>query len=366
MKKNAVIASVFLALLVFAGLAVAAGADDPLVSLSYLTGTFFPLAEQRVQERIDASGQVVYTTLAEDLRAPENVEPALSLVPAWTEQRFKQFDRLEGSTGSQWLLLAGEAQLGISAGAVVDVTDGVEISAGEPLKLRHRYLAAEDAAVTVLINSKTAVVNYCGPHRLSSAPTPDYNAIALALRELDLFRGTDVAYGDGFDLESTPTRIQALIMLIRLLGEEDAALRSTAENPFPDVPAWAERYTAYAFAMGYTAGVENGNFAPNREANAGMYTEFVLRALGYSSTAQADVRTAPERGMMAGVLTAGERDALQAGEFLRSDVAYLSWYALSAVLPSGTQTLHERLENTGVFTPAAYADALRQVTTSRL
>lgn len=355
MKKQVWIASLFLTAALALGLAAAAGERDPLVSLSYLNGTFSAAAEQRVQERIDAAAA----------NASEQ-PPAMSEAPVWTERRVKQDDLLEGTVGSQWLLLAGEAHASISAGAVVDVTDGIELAAGQSLIPRHRYLLAEDAAAALVVTSETAVVDYCGPYRLRLSQAPDRNAMAAALRDLLLFNGTDVPYGEGFDLETVPTRIQALIMLIRLLGEEDAALRSTAANPFPDVPAWAERYTAYAFERGYTNGVENGNFAPDREASAGMYMEFVLRALGYSSTAEADVRTAPERGMRAGVLTAGEANALQSGTFLRSDVAYLSWYALAATLPDGAQTLHGKLESAGVFTAAAYQSAQARVTTPRL
>lgn len=40
--------------------------------------------------------------------------------------------------------------------------------------------------------------------------------IAVALSELDLFHGTD----EGFALHELPTRIQGLVMLIRLTGNE--------------------------------------------------------------------------------------------------------------------------------------------------
>ena len=57
-------------------------------------------------------------------------------------------------------------------------------------------------------------------------------------------------------------------------------------------------------------------------ASAEMYTEFLLRALRYSSTAQSDISNAPERAYFAGVLTAGEVSALRASAFLRADVVY--------------------------------------------
>ena len=72
---------------------------------------------------------------------------------------------------------------------------------------------------------------------------------AETLHALGLFRGTgeDENGVPIYALEKTATRAEALVMLIRLLGEEDAALSSLAAHPFTDVPAWADRYVAYAY-----------------------------------------------------------------------------------------------------------------------
>ncbi|WP_300807933.1 helix-turn-helix domain-containing protein [uncultured Desulfovibrio sp.] len=37
--------------------------------------------------------------------------------------------------------------------------------------------------------------------------------MAAALKQLNLFRGTFTGYGEGYDLELAPTRLQALIMV---------------------------------------------------------------------------------------------------------------------------------------------------------
>ena len=63
-----------------------------------------------------------------------------------------------------------------------------------------------------------------------AAPAPKYTAEAQTLYELGLFKGTGTN-ADGtpvFALERTASRMQALIMLIRLLGLEDEALATTA------------------------------------------------------------------------------------------------------------------------------------------
>ncbi len=374
MKLRAAFIALVLAFALLLTCASAAGGDasDPLVSLEYLLGVFRPEAEQGISEKIDAAGNSAYETAASSWRAAAAAVEArvgTETASVWTEARLKRGDLLSGVTGTQVILLAGSVEAQIVSGAVVDVTDGTELASGASLQVRHRYLAAEDASVLFSVSSRTAILDYCGGYRLTpSAAAPDYYAIAGALRTLTLFRGTDTGYGDGFDLEGTPTRIQALVMLLRMLGEEDDALACTSPAPFRDISEnyWGRAYVAYAFEKGYTNGVEDNLFAPDRPANEGMYVEFMLRALGYSDTSQTDIRTASDRALSAGVITAGERAALRANDFLRADVAYLSWYALETPLPGGGPALHRKLEDSGVFTPAAYQLACSLVPSQRI
>ena len=372
MKKNALPVFLLLAgalLLVYAA-AAGGSSTDPLISLSYLRNTFTPTANASVDEAIAAAGNNAYA--AAEARWSDAVKTAEASVSArrtysWEDARFKQGDILTGLTGTQVMLLAGQGNISFTAGAVVDATDGVEAELGSELKPRHRYIIAEDTTALVVVTSRTAVIEYCGDyHTNPSTASTDYNAIASALKKLTLFNGTDTAYGEGFDLELAPTRIQALVMLIRLLGEETQAMASTAANPFPDVPAWADRYVAYAFDKGYTNGVEDNKFAPNRIATANMYLEFVLRALGYSSTAQTNINDAADRALSAGVITNGERSFIPSVDFLRADVAYLSWYALEAKVAGSPLTLHEKLQNSGVFSASDYQAAREFVPSGRL
>ena len=108
------------------------------------------------------------------------------------------------------------------------MTTGSEVSSGASLAENHRYLVAEDTTALFAVTGKTAVLSYCGLYSLSPAPSVDYPAMAAALKTISLFRGSDTGYGEGFDLEKAPTRMEALIMLIRLLGEESEALTCTA------------------------------------------------------------------------------------------------------------------------------------------
>lgn len=80
----------------------------------------------------------------------------------------------------------------------------------------------------------------------AAAASDEATEAAEALYELGLFKGTGTN-PDGtpiFDLDKTPTRNQAVIMLVRLLGKEEEALAGNWELPFADV---AKGSTAYPY-----------------------------------------------------------------------------------------------------------------------
>lgn len=365
MKKRTALFSVLLAALLFLGYAAAAGgnADDPLISLDYLKNVFAPSALGTIDQRLDSSDQRISDAVSASGGSAASPQSQAS---GWTERRFKQGDVITGYTGTQLLPLAGDVSVLLTAGSVVDATDAQELSSGTALHSNHRYLVAEDATAQFTVTSKTAVLDYRGPYEITPSTTPDYNAMASALKALSLFRGTGSGFGEGFELEKAPTRAEALVMLIRLLGEENAALSCTAPQPFSDVPEWVAPYVAYAYEKGYSNGVGDGKFGTTMTTSAAMYVEFILRALGYSSTAQTDISDALSRARAAGILTAGECAQLQSTPFLRADVAYLSYYALEVPLAGSGTTLQQKLSSAGVFTADAYRAARAQVTSARL
>ena len=88
--------------------------------------------------------------------------------------------------------------------------------------------------------------------------------------------------------------------------------------------------------------------------------------MGSSSAANTNLADTFVRAVEAGVLTEGEAAYLQADPFLRAELVYISYYALEAQLPTGTQTLADLLQNKGVFTKAAWKEARAAVSGKRL
>ena len=188
--------------------------------------------------------------------------------------------------------------------------------------------------------------------------------MASALKTMNLFRGSFTGFGQGFDLEMAPTRIQALIMFLRVLGEEDAALAYTGPAlPFTDIQPGSNsaKYVGYAYAKGYTNGYTATLWRPNQTVSLNQYTEFLLRALGYSS-----VTNTPDRAVSAGLINSKESAALAKVTFLRSELVYLSFRSLDATVSGTMDTLSDTLIAKGVFTSAEAREGRALVSARRL
>lgn len=173
---------------------------------------------------------------------------------------------------------------------------------------------------------------------------------AHALKKLGLFKGVSET---DFALDRAPTRIEAMVMLIRTLGKEAEALDVGGKHPFTDVPAWADKYIGYAYEKGLTKGVSATSFGTGN-AGSDMYLTFMLRALGYNDTAGDFSWDAPDvLAKAVGILP----DDVDTENFLRSDVVLVSWASLEAYLKGSNQSLAFKLIEEGVFTKPDYGNA---------
>lgn len=187
----------------------------------------------------------------------------------------------------------------------------------------------------------------------ASGDSPASTDRADKLASLHLFRGTGVS-ADGspvYDLDKSPTRLQGLIMLTRLLGLEDDALAYDAVSPFTDVGGDGAKYVAYAWRSGFTNGTTASTFEPGALMTARGYVAFLLRALGYSE-AEGDFAWGEQMDLAAelGMMAAGTGAKLDAASLNRGDMVDLSYAALTCRVKNRSQTLAEKLMAEGVFT----------------
>lgn len=359
MKKAAVIILAG-AILAGAGAVVAAG-DQSLVSKSYLTGTFTQQAVTQASNRVEELTQPAYDAALADLDQKHQTYLAQAGnqttggTAGLLEARYKKGDTVLLTSGSGAMLLAGSVQTAYTGSAVIDTTAGQTLAAGTLLTASHRVLAGENTALRLTVLSDTAVLALEGEYTVTGGSGVDYNAMADTLAEMGLLQGTGLSYGSGYELERPSMRIEGLVMFIRLLGEERAALQSVAPNPFADTPDWADRYVAYAYEKGYTTGTGTAAdgtmyFSPNATISAEEYMTFLLRALGYSDSGEDPDftwQTAMADGVTYGVLREKERAAMEEGDFLRSRMVYLSCCGLAAHRKDGVSQLTYTANNSG-------------------
>lgn len=179
---------------------------------------------------------------------------------------------------------------------------------------------------------------------------------ASALKTLNLFQG--VSEND-FDLTRAPTRLEALVMFIRMIGAENDITNEYRYHSFKDVPQWANDYVAYAYYKGYTKGISDCEFGSYNTANAAMYLTFVLRALGYSDVIGGDFTWDNPFSLSrdTGILT----DDVNTSSFLRADVVLASWNALFTPMKGGNKALADILIMDDVFTQEAFDNAVNAV-----
>lgn len=178
--------------------------------------------------------------------------------------------------------------------------------------------------------------------------------LAQSLQELDLFRGVgEGAEGSAeFALERAPSRVEAVVMLVRSLGKGTEAEALARTHPFTDVPAWADGYVSYAYEQELARGVSDTRFGAEDPVTAEMYLTFTLRALGYSDQWDFGWDWPWALAAWTGILP----PRVDWDHFLRADAVDVTAAALYASLKGGETPLHTKLEREGAFTAERFAE----------
>lgn len=185
--------------------------------------------------------------------------------------------------------------------------------------------------------------------------TAESTAAADVLNELGLFngKGTNADGTPIYALEETASRIEGLVMLIRMLGEEADALAYTGECPFTDVPAWAERHAAYAYAKGYVNGTTATTYTPDGVISGQQYAVLLLRALGFNEkNGDFTYAKACEKAVEVGLFDSATD---YEGDFFRAGIVTMSLRAMTTGTKEG-RYLSEQLKEK--INTQEFADAL--------
>lgn len=191
---------------------------------------------------------------------------------------------------------------------------------------------------------------------------PAYYLSAIELWKNSLMKGD----GGVLNLDQPVTRVEGVIMILRLLGKEKEALDQKLECPFTDVPDWAKYYVSYAAANGITQGYSPTTFGTMDLMSANQYLTFVLRAMGYDDE-KGDFTwdKAALKALEIGII--GEpckEQYMRSNLFLRDNVAAITFNALYANGKDGTsfasKIAFERAEGKEPYATAAEKAAAEQ------
>ncbi len=181
-----------------------------------------------------------------------------------------------------------------------------------------------------------------GSQGTSPVLDPRVEALAEELKALGLFLGDEKG---NFNLANKPSRVEALVMLIRALGEERQAKAAGRTHPFTDVPQWADGYVSWGYEKGYTKGISDTEFGANSTAGCEMYLTFLLRALGYTEGEDFVYYNPYYLAYQAGIFPT----CVSFDDFRRSDVVETTVAALFANLKDSDTLLWNTLATKGAF-----------------
>lgn len=179
------------------------------------------------------------------------------------------------------------------------------------------------------------------------ANLPQYLPEAEKLNILSIFQGSD----KGFELERPPTRIEAGIIFVRLVGGEEEALTNKYPHPFTDVPSWGQDYVGFLYHHKLVKGISDTEFGSRKIIAAPAYMTMALRSIGYQDeTGDFKWRKSLEKALELGIIDQDFYDDLKETEFLRDHVVKISYDLLKQPVKNDTATLAEKLLSYGTFT----------------
>lgn len=337
MKKKILTGAIFLTCFTLIVYAISNGGSqsDPLVTQSQ--------AQATVNENIE-------TYLDQNFESFE--DPITAIVSDVVLQNldricFVENDVITGlDMGDKISIRTGDITIS-GTGSVVNLSTTEEIVNPTSLSSSVQYLITEDSDFTITVNSLIAQIYIVGDYEYTNPYSVIYTDYANALYSLGLFSGSNY----GYQLDRPATRLESLVMFIRLIGEEEQALAFEGSHNFTDVDTWAEKYVAYAYNQGYTNGMTETEFGSTRYVRDLDYYTFILRALGYVDNVDFTWAIAYDKAKEIGLIP---EDFESYYELYRDHLVFVSFNSLGLTTNGQTTTLSDALIQNGLFDPDIY------------
>ena len=252
---------------------LAAGAEDPLLSVSYLYNTYLP----KLQALFSTESASVFQALSEDYserleHLDQQGESPWSHAPFSTVLELKDGGSLHLAPFGRFLFSEGTAKLHVFAGEILDLSDGRVCEEGEMLLPGHRYFAAEESEALIRAYAPSAgftegsYLFQADGVFLTSEQFLDIGSHwgrdkILTLTEAGLVNGMEV---HRFEPDRKVTRAMFVTVLGRYCG---IPADPPTESSFPDVgeTEWFASYVSWGSFNGLLQGFDDGTFGPNLE-----------------------------------------------------------------------------------------------------
>ncbi|MCX7615159.1 MAG: hypothetical protein N2Z65_05335 [Clostridiales bacterium] len=164
----------------------------------------------------------------------------------------------------------------------------------------------------------------------------EYDRQAGYLNRLGIIQGNK---GD-FQLERTPTRLEAAVTIVKLLSAEKKVKSNHYQHPFIDVPRWADSYVGYLYQKGVIKGANSRFFDSFLDCDETMFLTMLLRALGYTDKNNSfGGMNAEELAADVGMLNESITYEMKNKSFLRGQMAALTFEALLCPIQNDKKTL---------------------------
>ncbi|MFI3226185.1 MAG: hypothetical protein R3Y09_02135 [Clostridia bacterium] len=337
MKKKILTAAIFLTSFSLIVYAISAGGtqSDPIVTQSEVDSLLVEYIDDYLDGNLNAYTNPIETSVS-------------NLISSTTDRIcFVENDIISLDMGDKIVVRSGTYTLS-GTGSVVNLSTGEEIINPTSLTFGVQYIVTENSNLTLTVTSLNSHIYIQGAYTYSNIYNVQYVDYANALYDLSLFAGSNY----GYQLDRAATRIESLVMFIRLIGEEDEALAFTGTHNFTDVDAWADQYVAYAYNMGYTNGMTATEFGSTRYVRDLDYYTFILRALEYEDDIDFTWATAYEKALEIGIVPT---DFPSYYELYRDHLVFVSYNALELKMDDHDYTLAEHLIDNGTISSQIYA-----------